>query len=110
MLQTSSFDAIAHSTSIHSIDMNISNSMENMAAIQTNFHREALNLKILDGTNLIVEKPEGRQTNREKIDLVNPPEFAGSVLSVYLIIAAGALIIFQLLCKREQIYTATDFR
>jgi hypothetical protein len=87
--------------------MNASKFMINIAATQKNLHTEALNPEILKGTNLIEEKPEGRQLNGEKIDLVNSPEF--TVLPIHLAIAAGALIVFRLLYKREQSDIASNF-
>lgn len=87
--------------------MNASDSLENIAA-QKNLHTEALNSNSSTGKNLIEEKPEGRQLNREKVDVVNLPEFAGIVLPIYLAIAAGVLIIFQISRKREQ-NLASDF-
>jgi len=88
--------------------MNAGESMVNIAATQKDLSRGALNSQSLNGTNLIEEKPEGRQLNGEKIDLVNSPNFAGIVLPVYLAITAGMLIIFQLSRKREQNF-ASDF-
>jgi len=87
--------------------MNASDSLENIAA-QKNLHTEALNSNSSTRTNLIEEKPEGRQLNREKVDVVNPPEFAGIILPVYLAIIAVVLIIYQLSRKREQ-SVASDF-
>ncbi|PIG91825.1 hypothetical protein CSQ79_19845 [Gloeocapsopsis sp. IPPAS B-1203] len=62
----------------------------------------------MDEPNLILEIPEGRLIDRENINLVNPPEFAGNVLSVYLAIAAGALIVFGILQKKIQSHITTD--
>lgn len=89
--------------------MSASEHRVNIAATPKNFYTEALNPKNLEGTNLIEEKPEGRQLNGEKIDLVNFHEFTVVILPVYLAIAAGALFIFQLLRKREQNYVSSDF-
>jgi len=87
--------------------MQVNNSMGNILA-QKNLHSEALTPKSLEGKRLIEEQPQGRQLNGEKIDLVNPAEFTGVVLPVYIAIAAGALIIYKLLHKREQ-GLASDF-
>lgn len=87
--------------------MNASDSIKHMAS-QKNLHRETTNLKSLERTNLIAEKPEGGQLPREKIDVVNPAEYTGIILPIYLAIVAGVLIIFQLSRKREQ-NLASDF-
>ncbi|MBE9016254.1 hypothetical protein IQ272_08895 [Chroococcidiopsidales cyanobacterium LEGE 13417] len=87
--------------------MNAKDSMEN-TLVQKNLHSETVNPKSLQGTNLIEEKPEGRQLNREKVDLVNAVEYIGIVLPVYLAIATGVLIIFQISRKRKQ-SLASDF-
>lgn len=81
--------------------MNANDSMINIAS-RKNLHRETLQLKSLETTNLIAEKPEGRQLNREKVDLVNAAEYTGIVLPVYLAIAAVVLIMFRISRKREQ--------
>ncbi|AFZ30641.1 hypothetical protein Glo7428_2111 [Gloeocapsa sp. PCC 7428] len=62
----------------------------------------------MDKTNLILEKPEGRLIDRENINLVKTPEFAPSVLSIYLAIAAGSLIFFGILHKKVQNHITTD--
>lgn len=81
--------------------MTANDSMGNIVA-QKNLHREVVAPKSLERTNLIEEKPEGRQLNGEKINLVNPPEFVGTILPVYLAIATGVIIIFHSSRKREQ--------
>jgi hypothetical protein len=81
--------------------MNTRDSKDNIIA-QKNLHSEAVNPKNLQGTNLIEENPTERQLNGEKIDVVNPAEYTGIVLPIYLAIAAGILIIFQISRKREQ--------
>ncbi|MDV2994583.1 MAG: hypothetical protein N4J56_004237 [Chroococcidiopsis sp. SAG 2025] len=87
--------------------MPVNDSMENMVS-QKNLHQEAVTSKSVEGTKLITEKPAGRQLNGEKIDVVNPAEYTGLILPVYLAIAAGMLIIFQISRKREQSLTS-DF-
>ncbi|MBE9193511.1 hypothetical protein IQ230_24880 [Gloeocapsopsis crepidinum LEGE 06123] len=77
-------------------------------ASQKALYEEASNQKTLDETNLILEKHEERLIDRETINLANPPEFAASVLSVYLAIAAGALIVFGILHKRVQSHMTTE--
>ena len=54
--------------------MNAKDLMEK-TLVQKNLHSETVNPKSLQGTNLIAEKPEGRQLNREKVDLVNAVEY-----------------------------------
>lgn len=81
--------------------MNASNALENMAA-QKNLHEEAANPKSLHNLTLIAEKPEGRQLDGEKIDLVNSPDSTGIILSVSFAITAGVLIILRLLAKKDQ--------
>lgn len=81
--------------------MNTSDAVENITAPK-NLSREAANSKSLNRTTLITEQPEGRQLNSEKIDLVNSPEFTAVLLPVFLVIAAGALVVFQLLHKKDQ--------
>lgn len=81
--------------------MNTSDEVGNITAPK-NLPREAANPTSLNRTTLIAEQPEGRQLNSEKIDLVNPPEFTAILLPISLVITAGALVVFQLLPKKDQ--------
>ncbi|MES1026425.1 hypothetical protein ABN584_26350 [Gloeocapsa sp. BRSZ] len=107
MLPNNSFDAIARTTTVRLTEVDTNDLIENKIANQKTLHQKALEPKILDETNLILEIPEGSLIDRENINLVNPPD-AGNVLSIYLAIAAGALIVFGILHKRVQSHITTE--